>query len=159
MNKISFVKYNLIIAGVFFIFALIIEWTLWNPNKMSKKIPIALPICLLLMLFLIFFSQANKEKESWDNVLKGWRIIAISTLISILLIILSIWLPEKYDKDISVGAIIMIMFGMQYLMIALIGKKYKIDEYQSIAVFVDKNPDAEKWISKSSLKRLEEKNE
>ena len=51
------------------------------------------------------------------------------------------------------------MFGTQYLMRVFIGKKYSIDEYISTEDFIDKSPDAEKWISKSYLKRLEEKNE
>ena len=157
MSRISFSKYNLIIAGVFFILALITGWTFWNHDQMLKKLPIALPIGLLSLLFLTFFSRADNKNSLWSWALKGWRTSAIGILVPLVLICFSICLSEKYDKDLSVGFFIFVMFAVQYVSIAFIGKKYNVDKYDSVEEFIDDNPGVEKWINKTALERMKGK--
>lgn len=153
----SFVKYNLIIAGAFFILALLLEWTFWDHNQMSKKIPIAIPLGLLIIAFLILLSVTNKEKDLLSSTLKGWSIAAISILVLLVLVGVSFLLSEKIYMHLRTGLFVMLIFSIQYLMIAFIGKKYSIDESDNIRELISKNPGMEKWISKYALKRYEDR--
>ena len=77
--------------------------------------------------------------------------------IMLVLTCFSICLSEKYDKDLSVGFFIFVMFAVQYVSIAFIGKKYNVDKYDSVEEFIDDNPGVEKWINKTALERMKGK--
>ena len=92
------------------------------------------------------------DDDDMDQLVESIRAKGI-----IVLICFSICLSEKYDKDLSVGFFIFVMFAVQYVSIAFIGKKYNVDKYDSVEEFIDDNPGVEKWIIKTALERMKGK--